>query len=444
MAFNEHIKSLCEMRGPEFQTRLNLTCDTSDLTETSKSTRHRSKMELRHKFGKNTFVVDMRVFDKDGMLDGVGDAVVSQCQHVIPSTALGVLQANAEAGLEQSMKQGLTYRMQSLGNNTDGALSTGARTECENAASMLDPGRVKLSIQIRAKQELSDVDVQKKYLQELWKRRQVAAVRPGFTLGKNGVHFSFESHQLPADQKWEGIHHYGKRTTELSLAPEDPGDPNSPRPLVKDISPFFKYGFLPALHKLYLQRVSGFYTPKRLANILAPLVNQEDETALRQLDWLVTNYCKEYNLCVVGQDGKQRHVYSWYIALRETLTKRHFEPFGKKWRVAFRVNGKIYHTTAGQAVFVMEAYKAGVLQYAKEHCAQIDLHLRRQHRRRDRRKKVANGTYKRGPLTPACGLTTTIVKEDERALENVNCGTEKDFMKYLRKRRRVGVTKNSQ
>jgi hypothetical protein len=82
----------------------------------------------------------------------------------------------------------------------------------------------------------------------------------------------------------------------------------------------------------------------------------------------------------------------------------------------------------------MEAYNAGVLQYAKKHCAEIDLHLRRQHRRRDKRKRMAQGKYKRAPLTDACLMTTTIVKESEQAVEDVDVGDENDFVHWLQHR----------
>lgn len=361
---------------------------------------------------KNKQIVDMRAFDNDGMLVDVQKASDAQCIKTLPTSTLEVLKANAEAEVRMVKEV--------------------AQPEDAGPLAMLDAERARDRVRVQEKRDMMAVEVQRKVLERI--RTKNDEVYNNCVRGAGGggdIIFNFDSQNLSADQRWEGVHAPAERAREMTMVPEDPGTADNPRPRVTGIEPFFKYGYLPPLHKLYLQRVSAFYTKHMLKHVLVPLVNQQDETALRQLDWLVTNYCKEHNLCVVGLDGKQRHVQTWYVALREALRKRHFEPFGKKWRVALRSGGKVHRTTAGQAVFLMEAYTAGVLQYAKRHCAEIDLHLRRQHRRRDKRKMKCQGSYKRAPLTKSCPITTTIVKESEHAIEDMEIGEDDEFLEWM-------------
>jgi len=464
-------------------------------------------------------VADIRAFDDDGMLSGVLAASEAQRRKEIPTSALAVLQANAEAevaraergnrrgtaasgarggargsgsgsgsksaGANSSAKSaGLQVTRERQGADGAGTEAAGAahrgcdedeehgsatggrgrsrasavttfatrtesgaaargdaRADREAAVAMLDSSRVRDRLSASDRRELQRVEAQRKALSKMAEQQQARARDSGLpSLSSLGIAFDFEAGPaLTADQRWEGVRAPEARAQEADLPPEDPGPADDPRPLVPGIAPFFKYGYLPPLHCLYLQRAASFYSRHRLKHVLARLVNQEDETALRQLDWLVTNYCRETNLCVVGRDGKMRHVYTWYVALREALRKRHFEPFGKKWRVAFEVDGRVHRTTAGQAVFLMEAYNAGVLEYAKQHCAEIDLHLRRQHRRRDRRRQRAQktqGRYKRAPLTEPCQMSTTIVQEGDEAMEALDVGDDEDFLRWLQRRRR--------
>lgn len=395
-------------------------------------------------------IMDLRAFDDDGMLQNICRATASQSTSAFPSTALDVLKANTDAYVTSLAEKKLVHEaggdarqnrecevmdaQAQGGGERVSAVPCDARDDRLNSMALLDVNKVKTRAKLQEERDMERVRRQRRLIARVKAARhdESGGDRCIAAAGRQDlVVFRFDSLNLSADQRWEGTTAPEERARESDTAPEDPGAPGDPRPRVSGIEPFFKYGYLPLLHKLYLQRVSAFYTKKRLKNVLAPLVNQEDETALRQLDWLVTNYCKEHNLCVVGLDGKQRHVHTWYVALREALRKRHFEPFGKKWRVAFKVDARTYRTTAGQAVFVMEAFNAGVLQYAKKHCAEIDLHLRRQHRRRDKRKRLAAGKYKRAPLTEACMMTTTIVKESQDAVEDVDVGDEEEFVQWL-------------
>lgn len=389
---------------------------------------------------KNRQVVDLRAFDNDGMVEGVGQAAEEQCAKSLPMTTLAVLKANAEAEVNM-VHQDERWELSDCRDEAE-------RSEVERATTgpsygsvvptlvALDADRARDRAKLQERKEIRTVESQKFALRRIRERNDEKWKAASHRVSQHAITFNFDAVQLSADQRWEGIQAPSERAHEMSVAPEDPGPAAAPRPRVAGIEPFFKYGYLPPLHRLYLQRVSSFYTDRMLKRVLVPLVNQEDETALRQLDWLVTNYCKEHNLCVVGLDDKQRHVHTWYVALREALRKRHFEPFGKKWRVAFCSGGKIYRTTAGQAVFLMEAYNAGVLQYAKGHCAEIDLHLRRQHRRRDKRKSRCQGQYRRAPLTKACPMTTTIVKEMESAVEDLEIGEDDEFLEWMDAHRR--------
>lgn len=327
-----------------------------------------------------------------GMFADVCEAAGVQCASSMPTNVLEVIRANADAA---AACESVTDA--AIANDSSRVLSVDAVKQRELERQKRADERV-----LRQRGILSG---RRKARKSNWKT---------WAKGKTPLSFDLDGSPLTADERWEGTDAPQARVQEQDLAPEDPGPPGATRRRVTGIDPFIKYGYLPPLHKLFLKRVSSFYTPKMLRKVLVPLVDQSSDTALRQLDWLVTNFAKAKNLYVVGRDHQQRHVHTWYILIREALRKRHFEPFGKKWRVAFKVDDEYYRTTAGQAVFLMEAYNAGVLQYAKRHCAEIDMHLREQHMKRNERKaaaKEAGIRYKREPLTATQAGSMTVVEE---------------------------------
>ena len=365
-------------------------------------------------------IADICVFDGNSdsltnaeMFGNASEAADVQCSASLPTNVLDVIRANTEAAI---------------------ACESSKDAEVANDASLvLSVESIRQREEDRKQRAEARVLRQRKALAALKKNRK----RRVSVDAKSS--FDLDGPALSADQRWEGADAPRARQEESNMAPDDPGPPANPRPLVRGIEPFIKYGYLPPLHKLFLQRVAHFYTPRMLRKVLVPLVDQSADTALRQLDWLVTNYAKAKNLYVVGYDGQQRHVYTWYVLLREALRKRHFEPFGKKWRVAFEVDGEVYKTTAGQAVFLMEAYNAGVLQYAKRHCAEIDMHLREQHTKRNERKaaaKAAGVRYKRSPLTTTRVATMTVVQELSDAEDGDDFAEGEDGIEYMRRQQR--------
>ena len=74
--------------------------------------------------------------------------------------------------------------------------------------------------------------------------------------------------------------------------------------------------------------------------------------SLRTLDWLVVNFAKKNNSTCVTPEGELYHIHNGYKVNLSVYRRTLFDPFRRRTRHTFTVNGKQYDTTLGQANFV--------------------------------------------------------------------------------------------
>lgn len=104
---------------------------------------------------------------------------------------------------------------------------------------------------------------------------------------------------------------------------------------------------------------------------LYDVVSYKSSISLRLLDWLVTNYAKNRNVCYpVG--GKEFNLFLSYKAHLKAFSKRAFDPFARRNRIVVHVHpldpDQIpLQTTVAQLNFFRWCFMHGVLEYALCH-----------------------------------------------------------------------------
>lgn len=146
-----------------------------------------------------------------------------------------------------------------------------------------------------------------------------------------------------------------------------------------------------------MQALAHYYTSDRVKEVLLPVIsrNGEDKLSLRALDWLVTNYSKKnpiiYKVKPADMPEKFVNMYTEYKTWLWKYRRTHFDPFRRRHRLTFRVDGVEYTTTVGQLNFMYWASKYGVLEYARKHLDDIE----KDHATVTKNKKDAKQTGKR-------------------------------------------------
>ena len=123
------------------------------------------------------------------------------------------------------------------------------------------------------------------------------------------------------------------------------------------------------------QTLRHFYTKERIENILMPLIRQTGPITLRTSDWLVVNYSKKHNISCHTKKGELFNIHNGYKISLSVYRRRHFDPFRRRERHSFAMNGINYETTIGQANFIYWAYINGVLDYAYKNATAIELDM---------------------------------------------------------------------
>lgn len=127
-----------------------------------------------------------------------------------------------------------------------------------------------------------------------------------------------------------------------------------------------------------MEGLAQYYTTEKVKEVLLPVIshNGKDKLSLRALDWLVTNYSKKkpivYKVKPVDMPEKLVNMYTEYKTWLWKYRRSHFDPFRRRDRLTFRVDGVEYTTTVGQLNFMYWASRYGVLSYARAHLDEIE------------------------------------------------------------------------
>lgn len=131
-----------------------------------------------------------------------------------------------------------------------------------------------------------------------------------------------------------------------------------------DLGPFCADFPLTASQTAVLRELAEFYTEAFLREVLHPYVLQSSTVSLRALDWLVTNYSKARNVVCVAPDNKMFNIFHEYKLALAIYRRRNFDPFRRRLRIRYKLDGETHTTTVGQANFLQWAHKNGVLKFA--------------------------------------------------------------------------------
>jgi hypothetical protein len=128
-----------------------------------------------------------------------------------------------------------------------------------------------------------------------------------------------------------------------------------------------------------MANLCAYYTPEVLRRVLLPIIShtgKQDRISLRALDWLVTNYCKKHPIMYMLKHGacgeRVINMYTEYKAWLSKYRRTHFDPFRRKHKLTFSLDGQVYATTVGQLNFMYWASRYGVIAYATTHIEVIE------------------------------------------------------------------------
>jgi hypothetical protein len=97
------------------------------------------------------------------------------------------------------------------------------------------------------------------------------------------------------------------------------------------------------------------------------IIRYKSSVSLRILDWLVTNFSKNRNICYTVR-GKEFNMFLGYKACLKAFSKKAFDPFARRERIALKIHplhpDELLHTTVAQLNFFRWCFTNDVLKYA--------------------------------------------------------------------------------
>lgn len=131
--------------------------------------------------------------------------------------------------------------------------------------------------------------------------------------------------------------------------------------------------------EILMKKLVDFYSYSTNLEQLLPILLKKSKISLRILDWFVTNYAKEFNVCYnivhLGR-VKRFSVYDSYKAQLKAFHKKLFDPFCRRRRIYFEYcAGSEIETTVGQLNFFKWAIQNKVLDYVETHLERISTHM---------------------------------------------------------------------
>lgn len=191
---------------------------------------------------------------------------------------------------------------------------------------------------------------------------------------------AMEKAPVTSDDRWEG-----RAVADMIRSRSDPilPDDASLSSTRTQVGPFFAYIPMPERQIHALENILPFYTTDMLRSML-PFISQSGPIPLRDLEWLCTNLARERTLIINGVD-----VFGDYTAKRRGNRKRNFEPYCKRVRWAFEIDGHVWYTSLGQLNFMKWALETGIIEYAIRNREEIVRH--RDETKRRVREEAAQG-----------------------------------------------------
>ena len=131
-------------------------------------------------------------------------------------------------------------------------------------------------------------------------------------------------------------------------------------------------------NKLLFESLEKYYSENDKAfDILFSIINNSMGVSLRSIDWFITNYSKKYNIYYnIYKDNhnnltfnkqnefiKNINVFQSYKSQLRAYSKKKFDPFCRRDRLVFELNGNKVETTVGQLNFFRWAINNMIIDY---------------------------------------------------------------------------------
>jgi hypothetical protein len=128
---------------------------------------------------------------------------------------------------------------------------------------------------------------------------------------------------------------------------------------------------IPCRRELLIMSLQRFYSSRSDIQTLIPILKGEGDISLRLIDWFVTNYAKKHHVSYVL--GSQEFVvYLNYKSQLKAFSKKLFDPFCRRERILFQIgDAEPFETTVGQLNFFRWAFEKDILNYIRQHMADI-------------------------------------------------------------------------
>lgn len=110
---------------------------------------------------------------------------------------------------------------------------------------------------------------------------------------------------------------------------------------------------------LLLDSLSRFFDVPRHREQLLDILEHRKGISLRNLEWFVTNYCKEKQVTYMTPSGKQFTVHVAYKSSLDGYSKKLFDPFCRTERIQFLG----LTTTVGQLNFIRWCIVNNIIEY---------------------------------------------------------------------------------
>jgi len=135
-----------------------------------------------------------------------------------------------------------------------------------------------------------------------------------------------------------------------------------------------------------LNSLQNFYTKNNNIDKLLRVIKYKKSISLRLIDWFTTNNSKKYNVIYViykDSDGNktlketdiinsQFNVYNSYKSQLKAYSKKKFDPFCRRERIDFTIQGNTINTTIGQLNFFKWIINNNILEYIETNIEDIE------------------------------------------------------------------------
>ena len=144
---------------------------------------------------------------------------------------------------------------------------------------------------------------------------------------------------------------------------------------------FFKLGLfwgetkIPVKQYEIFKGLVSYFTEDILRTRVVPLINRTAKFSLRLIDWFVVNYATDMPVIYKWTDGRVVNVRSSYQEMLDRYKRRFFDPFRRKMRLYFDIDGVSHVTTVSQLLYFRWAFQNGIIEYATMYKQQIYNHM---------------------------------------------------------------------